>query len=245
MSLVNRLAGACLAATLLVGASGVAHAEDAAPADKPAMPFTVTGSVTFASDYNLRGISQTDRAPALQGGLTFTVDPGFFASVWASNVDFNDGGNASLELDYLVGYTGTVDALSYTGQVIFYTYPGSPGSLNYAYIEGNIGLAYDTGFVIPNVNVYYSPDTFGGVGKAWYFTGGLKSEKLADMFQLYVNVGKYSYKRVGIKDAVDWNAGIIASVYGIDLNLQYAHNDDKSYGKWSKGRVIISATKAF
>lgn len=243
MSLVNRLAGACLAASLLMGASGVAHAEDAAAA--PAMPFTVTGSVTIGSDYNLRGISQTDRSPTLQGGLTFTVDPGFFASVWASNVDFNDNSAASLELDYLVGYTGTIDAFSYTGQVIFYTYPGAPGGLNYNYIEGNIGLAYDLGGVIPNVNVYYSPDTFGGVGKAWYYTGGLKTAKLADMFVLYANVGKYSYHRPGIKDATDWNAGVITTVYGIDLNLQYAHNNDKSYGKWSKGRVILTATKAF
>lgn len=243
MSLVNRLAGACLAATLLVGASGTAWAQEAAA--EPEMPFTITGAVTIGSDYNLRGVSQTDRSPTLQGALTFTVDPGFFAGVWASNVDYNDGSQASLELDYLVGYTGSIDAFSYTGQVIFYTYPGASSSVNYDYIEGNIGIAYDLGGIIPNANVFYSPDTFGGVGKAWYYTGGLKTTKLADMFVLYANVGKYAYSRAGIKDATDWNIGVITSVYGIDLNLQYAHNNDKAYGKWSKGRVILTATKAF
>jgi uncharacterized protein (TIGR02001 family) len=232
-----RLSTACAAAALLVGMATVAHAEDE-------LPVKVTGSVAFTSDYTFRGISQTDRNPAVQGGITLTTDPGFFIGAWGSNVDFNDGDEASMELDYIVGYSGSLDALSYTAQFLYYSYPGSRGSLNYGYWEGNLGASYDLGGIIPSVNVFYTPDTFGGLDDAWYLTGGVKF-KVMDNLAVYGNVGKYFYKRAAIKDAVDYNVGVTYSLVGLDFDLKWVGNNDESYGKWTKDHVVFSVTKAF
>ena len=61
----------------------------------------VSANVSFASDYVWRGMTQSD-GPAIQGGFDFEAESGFYAGIWGSNVNFNDG--AGSELDYYAGY---------------------------------------------------------------------------------------------------------------------------------------------
>ena len=56
----------------------------------------VSGNVAYATDYRFRGISQTDRDMALQGGFDYDFGNGFYLGTWASNVQF--GG--SIEVDW-------------------------------------------------------------------------------------------------------------------------------------------------
>jgi uncharacterized protein (TIGR02001 family) len=58
---------------------------------------SVSANVAFASDYIWRGMTQTD-GPAISGGFDYAADGGFYAGIWGSNVNFNDG--AGSELDY-------------------------------------------------------------------------------------------------------------------------------------------------
>ena len=62
---------------------------------------SVSANVSFASDYIWRGMTQSD-GPAVQGGFDYASDGGFYAGLWGSNVNFNDG--AGSELDYYAGY---------------------------------------------------------------------------------------------------------------------------------------------
>ncbi|MFZ9162326.1 MAG: TorF family putative porin, partial [Burkholderiaceae bacterium] len=51
----------------------------AVAADKAPEPdFSISGNFGLFSDYRFRGISQTDRAPALQGGFDLTHKSGFY-----------------------------------------------------------------------------------------------------------------------------------------------------------------------
>ena len=61
----------------------------------------VSANVSFTSDYIWRGMTQTD-GPALQGGFDFESESGFYAGIWGSNVNFNNGNGQ--ELDYYAGY---------------------------------------------------------------------------------------------------------------------------------------------
>ena len=49
--------------------------------------FTVTGGATLTSDYRFRGISQTNKEPAVQGTFTITHSSGFYATWWGSSID--------------------------------------------------------------------------------------------------------------------------------------------------------------
>src|SRR3546814_13666443 len=62
---------ACAALALLSSAPAFAQEE-------PAGPVTVTGSVVLVSDYRFRGVSQSDRGMAIQGGLTATHESGLY-----------------------------------------------------------------------------------------------------------------------------------------------------------------------
>ena len=48
----------------------------------------VSSTITLATDYDFRGITQTARDPALQASLDWSSESGFYLGAWVSNVDF-------------------------------------------------------------------------------------------------------------------------------------------------------------
>ncbi|MCC4834206.1 TorF family putative porin [Shewanella sp. 1_MG-2023] len=99
----------------------------------------VTGNIGATSNYLWRGVSQTDNGAAVQGGIDYAADSGFYVGGWASNVDFGDG--TSYELDIYAGYGGNItEDLSYDINYLYYAYPDSPGSVDFG--EVTVGLAW-------------------------------------------------------------------------------------------------------
>ncbi len=125
-------------------ASAVAFAEETAPAAAPAPPYTVTGNVTFLSDYVVRGLTQTNNKPAIQGTVEFGHSSGFYAGLFGSNVSWLSdaweaaapgvnpavyGGanniSASLEVDLYAGFRNKfAEDFSYDLGAVYYWYPG-------------------------------------------------------------------------------------------------------------------------
>src|SRR5215210_6725440 len=113
----------------LAPATGLAGEGDAAPAPTPEHNFT--GNVGLFSQYIFRGLTQTNRHPAVQGGFDYAHSSGFYAGTWASNISwlrenasftgpggvtvpngtYGEGG--SLEWDFYGGYKGTIKDFSY------------------------------------------------------------------------------------------------------------------------------------
>jgi uncharacterized protein (TIGR02001 family) len=101
----------------------------AAPAE-PASPHTLTGNVGFFSQYIFRGLTQTDRRPALQGGFDYSHSTGFYAGLWGSNISWlRDGGSYSAggsgEFDFYGGYKGSMSDFTYDVGLLQYWYPGT------------------------------------------------------------------------------------------------------------------------
>lgn len=121
--------------------------------EKPKSPHTFTSNVSFVSDYRFRGISQTMRRPAIQGGFDYAHVSGFYAGTWASNVDGTTHfyNNTSMEWDFYGGYKGKVLPCSipdwaYNIGLIYYYYPGgkthAPRSVPYNTAEFYIEFTY-------------------------------------------------------------------------------------------------------
>lgn len=55
-------------------------------------PIEIRGNVGVVSDYVFRGVSLSDEAPVLQGGLDLILPRGFYVGAWASGVDKPWGG---------------------------------------------------------------------------------------------------------------------------------------------------------
>lgn len=97
---------------------------------------TSSGNVGVYSEYVFRGITQSDESPALQGTLNFGQATDFYAGVWGSNVDFNDGDEAQLEIDLYAGYKWPLGPVTLDIGAIYYAYPGADSGFDYDYVEG-------------------------------------------------------------------------------------------------------------
>jgi uncharacterized protein (TIGR02001 family) len=96
----------------------------------------VSANVTFSSDYIWRGMTQTD-GPAMSGGFDFESENGFYAGIWGSNVNFNDG--AGSELDYYFGYGFEVGNVGIDLGYVVFDYPQNNTGLDFEEIV--IGLS--------------------------------------------------------------------------------------------------------
>ncbi len=145
----------------------------AAPATaSPAAPpsaITVSGSVAIASDYRFRGVSQSDRQMAVQGGLTIAHESGFYVGTWASNLaGWGTFGGANMELDLIGGYkTKLGDGATLDAGLTWYMYPGGANKTDFA--EPYVKLSGTTGPVTLTAAAAYAPKQQ-AIGK-WYATG--------------------------------------------------------------------------
>src|SRR5690606_16093745 len=94
----------------------------------------VSGSAALASDYRFRGVSQTDENMAMQGGVTFTHESGFYAGAWASNLSsWGTFGGANMELDLIGGYKAKLsDNATLDAGLTWYMYPGGADKSDFA-----------------------------------------------------------------------------------------------------------------
>jgi len=163
----------------LTAISTLAFAEDA----KPASPHTFTGNFSITSNYVFRGLTQSDKKPAVQGGYDYSHACGFYAGAWASSESWvADGGYGqnSMETDFYLGYKfSPVKDLTVDIGAIEYYYPGRYDNavLNSGYAakphttEAYLGLSYKwASFKFSDT---LSPDFFG--------TQGAKNTKYYDL----------------------------------------------------------------
>ena len=105
----------------------------------------VSANVAFTSDYVWRGMTQSD-GPAIQGGFDFEAEGGFYAGIWGSNVNFNDG--AGSELDYYAGYGFSMGDVGVDIGYIAFDYPENQTGLDFEEIYlglsfGDLGTPYE------------------------------------------------------------------------------------------------------
>ena len=227
-------------ATMMVGLARAETAEttdSAAPAAAAATPeHSLSGNLGLVSDYRFRGISQTWRLPAVQGGLDYAHSSGLYLGTWASNVSGNSYNNgAGLELDLYGGYKfSPAQDVTLDVGALAYVYPGA--TLNSA-----PGVATDKKYT--NVDVY--------VG----LSAGAFSAKLSvaatDYFGLNSDTAGYAYF-----SSLSANGGSKGSVYldlnynfdlgsGVTLGTHVGHLAVQNYGELSYNDFKLALSKEF
>ena len=133
-----KLTYSVIAAALLalpVVAQAQSTPEDKVAADTaPPSAITVSGSATIATDYRFRGVSQSDREMAVQGGITVAHEGGFYVGTWASNLSgWGTFGGANMELDLIGGYKAKLaDNATLDAGLTWYMYPGGADKTDFA-----------------------------------------------------------------------------------------------------------------
>lgn len=119
--------------TLIAAAFVGALSPAASFAEEAKSPYTFTGNVTVATQYIFRGLSQTNREPAIQGGFDFSHESGLYLGNWNSNIswltDSNAYASSAIEMDFYGGYRNKLPLfdteISYDIGTLYYAYPGN------------------------------------------------------------------------------------------------------------------------
>lgn len=232
---------------------GAAMAADAAPTPE----HTVTSNVGVVSNYVYRGITQTQSAPAVQGGFDYAHSSGLYAGVWGSNVGWITGsgatGNASLEVDTYAGYKGTATAdVSYDVGAIRYNYLGTytaapkVAPAPSAYAKADTAEVYGSiAYQWLSAKYSYALGDFLTVPKA-QGTSYLElnaSYALADTgYTLGAHYGKQTYKgtfaaalAAGAADPTysDYKLSVTKDISGYVLGLAYTNTNTKQGGYYT------------
>tara|TARA_R110002126_G_scaffold16527_2_gene65959 strand:- start:1248 stop:1928 length:681 start_codon:yes stop_codon:yes gene_type:complete len=196
----------------------------------------LSGDITFTSDYAFRGISQTDEAPAIQGGLTLSDESGFYVSVWGSSVDF--GGQGTLEFDVMLGWSGDLnEQWSADVGVMRYGYPNTEfAGSNFYELYGSLSYQDFT------FGLAFSDDYYANAGTYFYLYAGY-SYALTDNLALDLHIGQNEYDDSSAS-YLDWSVGLSTEVLGAGLSLAYVDTDVDDC-TLCDSRVIFSVSKSF
>jgi uncharacterized protein (TIGR02001 family) len=216
-----KLANTSLACCGLLACASVA-AEDELP-----IPGSFSANVAITTDYVFRGISQTDRNPAVQGGFDYDLPlvdwASLYLGIWGSNVDFGPADDSTVELDYYGGFKGTVAEIwGWDLGYIYYDYPSeSVNDYWELYGKGSVDIM-DAATL--SAGIYYSNDFFANSDKAWYYEGGLDI-KLPYEFGLGGHIGRQDFDSSDLQDYTDWKVGLSRPLVGFDLEFAYVDNN--------------------
>jgi uncharacterized protein (TIGR02001 family) len=249
-----------LVATFLALGSTQTFAQTELPYD-----WSMTANAGLFTDYRFRGISQTNKNIAFQGGFDFAHKSGFYVGNWNSNVDSALYSGANLEMDVYGGFKGSFDSFTYDIGALYYYYPGSgkiPGSLKIdngeLYVAGGWGpvsLKYSHAVT----DFFGIPDSSGA-----YYIDGTVTWPFTKEFALIGHLGYQGGLKNGARvteidgsgphsSITDWKFGVTYDLKGWILGASYIGTDREITGgtaaattrNISGDTLVLSVTKSF
>jgi uncharacterized protein (TIGR02001 family) len=248
-------------ATVVLTGAGFAQAQEKEPAivtgDTLVEGYQISANVALVSDYKFRGISQSNKDGALQGGFDAAFGPGFYVGTWGSTVNFDtngeDGGccNGSLELDYYGGWGTDIGDSGFSVDMgyIYYSYPGD-NDTDADYQEVYISSSWRD----LTLGVHYSDDYYLESDEFWYIYGDYSFTLPWDL-SLSLHAGYNVIEEDGgflssDEDGyTDYSVSLSKTLWGVDWAIAYTGtdlDDDDLFGNnWGDDEVIYSMSKSF
>jgi uncharacterized protein (TIGR02001 family) len=223
----------------------------------------VTGNLGLTSDYRFRGISQTQNAPAVQGGIDYAHSSGLYVGNWNSSVSsqvYTNG--AGVESDLYAGYKKdvykgiTIDVGSYN---YFYPRATSAGTgSNFDTYEAFAGVGYKD-LVSAKYSRTLGNGYFGAVnaqGTQYYQLDARVPTVVVKKLSVVAHAGKTNVANSTTLDYNDYNAGLAyafpqgwegKAVYYTNsgMNSAFQTANTVSGQKNYKNAFVVSVAKSF
>lgn len=215
---------------------------------------SIAGSVSLATDYVFRGISQTQEEPQVQVDLSWSHPDGWYSGVWASNTEFGGPGN-SMEIDPYVGYAGSIDDTDFSYDLGYwhYHFPGARSDFDYGEFYTSVGYGpehYQLSF-----SAFYADDYFGGdffgTGSSLAYHGEL-SHRLVNEFIISARLGRQTFDApasLGNQDYHYYDIGLSRPWLGFTLGLRWHDTDGVDAGlapaRLADGRLVFRLSRDF
>lgn len=200
-------------------------------------PISLSANAALVSDYRFRGISLSDKDPAIQGGFDVSTSGGFYVGTWGSSIE-NYGGS-ELELDIYGGYATSLGNLDFDVGVIGYTYPGSHDTTYWEAYSSVGGTAGIVGWTL-GAAYAFDQDSIGGDDNIYLYLD--TSLPIADTPLSLSGHIAYEDGAFGA-DKWDWMLGVSYDFKHFSLGVSYVDTNIDS--RTGKGGVIASLSASF
>jgi len=185
----------------------------------------VTGNVGGVSEYMFRGISQGSGA-ALQGGLDYASESGFYLGTWASNIEWGVGG---AEVDGYLGFSGEAGNFGYDIGAIYYWYPEADEGADPSYDPNTVEFYGSLSFSYLTLGLAYTDDYFGIGDEAFYYSLGLSfplSDSLSLDLAAGISDGDGILETFGEDSYTDWSVALTKAVSDeLSVSFSYIQTD--------------------
>lgn len=194
----------------------------------------LSANAGITSNYVFRGVTQTDDGVALQGGIDYVHEVGFYAGAWASNVEFG-AGDKGYETDLYAGYNFELNE-----NVMF-----DVGYIAYLYTSINGDPDQDEiyfGASFKDVSLTYYVGNR-DVGADYTYIDLKYSMALPSDFNLHLHYGNMADDTPN-QDYEDVAIGVSKEIAGFDVGLTVT-SIDADPNILEDDEVFISVTKVF
>ena len=216
----------------------------------------VTGNLGLASDYRFRGISQTQLAPAVQGGIDFADKSGLYIGNWNSSVSsqmYTNG--AGLESDFYAGYKKEFGGITFDVGSYNYLYPRASAANGARFDTNEVYIGASRGPVALKASQSVS-DYFGAANSTGsrYYQADV-AFPVAAKITLNAHAGMTSVANNSTLNYNDYNVGATYDLSGWAISAKYYTNSSLGSGVVSgntingldltKNALVVSASKSF
>lgn len=224
----------CLFLAILAAPMAASAQSDASASEESSSGLSWNLSLT--SDYVFRGVSQTMRDPAIQGGLDYSFgDNGWYVGTWASNIDYGSN-SPNIELDTYVGWTHDVSQdWNVDLSLVRYNYLGAGtgyGNIDYNELIGKVTWNENVTLTLGYTNDYANSSqsaTYVALSGSWDVGKG---------FNVSASAGRSGFSGGG--DYNDWMIGVSRQCGPANIGLSY-YDTNISGPRVSDGLVLSIA----
>jgi uncharacterized protein (TIGR02001 family) len=131
----------------------------------------LSGNVSVTNNYLWRGLTQSINEGAVQGGIDYADESGFYIGTWVSNVSYDSDDAYSYEHDMYFGFSGEAEGFSYDLGYLYYNYDKNAG-FDFGEVYGSLGFGNFgvTLYLLANAEPDEGPGQDFGFGEASYWS---------------------------------------------------------------------------
>lgn len=221
---------------LLTVFSGTACAEESASGT---YLMDVAFTLTAVTDYRYRGLSLSNKKPALQAELSVGHHSGLYTRLWGSSIA--DNGGADIETQATLGYNVEFGAFSADVQGAYYFYPGAAAD-NYGEVAMRLGRSFGPSELGATVSYAPAQRNIGNVDNLYAGLDGsapLLGGPVTISASFGVEDGAFGDRKL------DWSLGVSGEAAGLSVGLAYVDASRTSGDRLGKPTLVASVSGNF
>ncbi|EAW40921.1 hypothetical protein MGP2080_00560 [marine gamma proteobacterium HTCC2080] len=128
-----------------------------------------SANAAVTNNYIWRGLTQTENNSAVQGGIDYASDGGFYAGTWVSNVNYGPSDVYSYEHDLYAGFAFETGGVSWDVGYLYYNYD-KEAEFDFGEVYAKVGFGGFSGgvWVLTNTEADEGPGQDFDAGSTYY-----------------------------------------------------------------------------